>query len=623
MVVVGRLDRRHERELLEVHGVVAERVDLGDRLGERHRRSEEAGGSRRRRGGRTSRRRASPPAPPCARAAGARHRRRCLGAVSKPASSKPPAISTVRVGRLVVDQVGLDSLALEVLDATSDEALLVVGGEEGDDAHGSGRALDSREGESRGAHAVSGRVARLRSAVRSPRRGSRAGRASRSRSEWSAFSSTVRSGADPCGRKRRTATWFELTAEPLAELGGVRPARDDAACLRARAGNARSSDEIEIHVDYEVHALRDFARAHGLDFQALAYGRESFDQFHGYRILGARPGEAATDRGGRDLPARRALRQPPDAARSCHSCRPRARCRRRSTCRRCRGSSRARTARSRAGLTYVGYSDLDDIDAPSLFGTFLFEDLEPAVTTLDGELRQRLVDRHVSSLFRPPPLGEPRPANHVAVHIRSGRSLRPPRSPSELRQPPLAFYTLALSHFASAHGGRPRHARLRGRGESGDRGAAGVSRAAAVSPYTVSSASLSDDLAELLEHRALVLGRGSFGVAVAALSSNLETLYFPWSEPRFPGLVRERGLEGYLIEEIVASLHRCGEWTNSAEQRRLDDRVPGRQPQDPRLRSRELATLCSEREAPVGPLSLFDPAEPACYGQKAVPLSKL
>ena len=45
-----------------------------------------------------------------------------------------------------------------------------------------------------------------------------------------------------------------------------------------------------------------------------------------------------------------------------------------------------------AGLTYVGYSDLDDIAVPSLFGTFLFEDLEPAVTTLGGELRQRLVD---------------------------------------------------------------------------------------------------------------------------------------------------------------------------------------------------------------------------------------
>ena len=31
------------------------------------------------------------------------------------------------------------------------------------------------------------------------------------------------------------------------------------------------------------------------------------------------------------------------------------------------------------GVTYVAYTDLDEIGAPALFGTFLFEDLEPAV----------------------------------------------------------------------------------------------------------------------------------------------------------------------------------------------------------------------------------------------------
>ena len=54
----------------------------------------------------------------------------------------------------------------------------------------------------------------------------------------------------------------------------------------------------------------------------------------------------------------------------------------------------------------------------------------------------------------------------------------------------------------------------------------------------------------LLEHRALVLGRGSFGVAVAALSTNIQTLYFPWSEPRLRGLSRERDLNAFLIDEI-------------------------------------------------------------------------
>ena len=96
----------------------------------------------------------------------------------------------------------------------------------------------------------------------------------------------------PVRAKAPNGDWFELAAEPLAELGGVRPARETllASELELATPGAR---QIEIHVDYEVHALRDFARAHDLDFQALAYGRESFDQFHGYRILGALP---ATDR---------------------------------------------------------------------------------------------------------------------------------------------------------------------------------------------------------------------------------------------------------------------------------------------------------------------------------------
>ena len=92
--------------------------------------------------------------------------------------------------------------------------------------------------------------------------------------------------AGPVRAKAPNGDWFELTAEPLAELGGVRPARDTllASELELTTPGAR---QVEIHVDYEVHALRDFARAHGLDFQELAYGRESFDQFHGYRIIGA------------------------------------------------------------------------------------------------------------------------------------------------------------------------------------------------------------------------------------------------------------------------------------------------------------------------------------------------
>ena len=105
------------------------------------------------------------------------------------------------------------------------------------------------------------------------------------------------------------------------------------------------------------------------------------------------------------------------------------------------------------GLTYVAYEDLDEVVAPALFGTFLFEDLEPAVAVLAGELRQRLVDRHVSSLFAPPPLAEPRPPNHVAVHIRSGDLFDRADPHPNFVQPPLAYYTTALRHFAAPRTG--------------------------------------------------------------------------------------------------------------------------------------------------------------------------
>ena len=228
---------------------------------------------------------------------------------------------------------------------------------------------------------------------------------------------------------------------------------------------------------------------------------------------------------------------------------------------------------STAGLTYVGYSDLEDIDVRSLFATFLFEDLAPAVATLDGELRQRLVDRHVSSLFRPPPISSPRPPSHIAVHIRSGDLFDRPDPHPNFVQPPLAFYTRALIHFREARSdaevtlvyedeANPVIPALRAFLECSG------------TPYSVSSGFLSDDFARLLEHRALVLGRGSFGAAVAALSTSLETLYVPWNEPRFPGLVQERRLDGYLIEEKASRYIELGEWTNSEEQRSWMIRYP-------------------------------------------------
>jgi len=361
--------------------------------------------------------------------------------------------------------------------------------------------------------------------------------------------------------------WFELPCEPLAELGGVRLPRPTLLVSELELAG-QGAEEVEIHVDCEVHALYDFALTRGLDFHALAYGRESFDTFHGCRIFGARPGEGAeqVEAVAISRPAGRFGNHLMQLVHATQSARelgidtiyvpsmP--------------WFETTATESSSPGLTYVGYSDIDEIVAPALFGTFLFEDLQPAVKVLDGELRQRLVDRHVSSLFTPPPLRRPRSPNHVAVHLRSGDLFDRPDPHPNFVQPPLAYYTTALSHFAAAQPaaqvmlvyedeGNPVIAALRTFLET-----SGI-------PYSVSSSSFAADLSVLLEHRALVLGRGSFGVALAALSVNVETLYFPWSEPPFAGLVRERGLDGYLIEEIAPRYIEVGEWRNSAEQRSL------------------------------------------------------
>ncbi len=183
--------------------------------------------------------------------------------------------------------------------------------------------------------------------------------------------------AGPVRAKAPNGDWFELTAEPLSELGGVRPARDTllASELELATPGAR---RVEIHVDYEVHALRDFARPRGLDFQGLAYGRVSFDQFHGYRILGAHPASASgIEAVAISRPAGRFGNNLMQLVQATHAARE-------------LGVTRvyvpalpwfepSANGTMAAGLTYVGYSDLDDIAVPSLFGTFLFEDLEPAV----------------------------------------------------------------------------------------------------------------------------------------------------------------------------------------------------------------------------------------------------
>jgi hypothetical protein len=361
--------------------------------------------------------------------------------------------------------------------------------------------------------------------------------------------------------------WIELTGEPVDDLGGERMPRRLLLATEVEVDVAPRASDVEIHLDYELEALRAFAAKTRLDFAALAFGSESFDTFHGYRILNARPG--ACDTLDAIAVSRRAGRLGNNLMQILHA----------TNVARALGVAHvylpempsfeipATGVRVRE-LRYHGFGSPGEIEGCSLYGTFLFEDLGPAVPALDGVERQRLVDAYAAQLFSGPVVETVRPPQHIAIHLRAGDLFDRPDPHPNFVQPPLAFYELALEDFRAEHAdlhvtlvyedqGNPVIAPLRGRLE-----AEGI-------PYSISSASLADDLRVLLEHRALVLGRGSFGLAVAALSQSLDTLYFPWNEPRFHGLAAVRGLAGYVLEEREPRYIEHGDWRNTPEQRRL------------------------------------------------------
>ena len=141
MVVVGRLDRRYERELEEVHGVEPGGVDLGQRVGQGLARPRcdsdlvrvvvhepvgvEGRGELLLAFEDRGQRELAPP-------------RQRLDA-DQPLPEVGLGEGDRPVSRLVVDQVDVDALPREVLDAAFDETLLVVGSEKRDDPEAGGR----------------------------------------------------------------------------------------------------------------------------------------------------------------------------------------------------------------------------------------------------------------------------------------------------------------------------------------------------------------------------------------------------------------------------------------------------------------------------------------------------
>lgn len=132
-------------------------------------------------------------------------------------------------------------------------------------------------------------------------------------------------------------------------------------------------------------------------------------------------------------------------------------------------------------------------------------------------------------------------------------------------QPPLAFYQLCLNFARAQLGiervilvyedeGNPCVAAL-----TAWLGQIGV-------PYIAQSRSLAEDMAVLLAASHVVFGRGTFGPAIALLSSNLRTLFHSWLQGSFSVLPEVRVIG---VEDTAGGYIKIGDWRNTPEQRQM------------------------------------------------------
>lgn len=161
--------------------------------------------------------------------------------------------------------------------------------------------------------------------------------------------------------------------------------------------------------------------------------------------------------------------------------------------------------------------------------------------------------------FATPP--EPRPSDHLAIHIRGG-DVFGSRKPANYGQPPLAFYlfvaelrpwshiTLVVQDFQNP----------------------------VVEPFaawcedmgievTLQSSRLIDDLQVLMSFRHLVVARGTFGPAVTCLSAHLDEVFY--FEDKFP-LAQDP--QSFVVQRVVdlkgdyRDLVLRGNWAGTPEQ---------------------------------------------------------
>jgi len=203
-----------------------------------------------------------------------------------------------------------------------------------------------------------------------------------------------------------------------------------------------------------------------------------------------------------------------------------------------------------------------------LMGSFFYpRPLGAGLRGIEASEMAWAADRFARPLFQRRPKAPPfLPRDtDLAVHIRAGDIFSAPNPHATYVQPPLAFYQLAIMTA---------------------RQKLAIDRVilvyenelnpciAAIKlwldqiglPYVVQSASLHDDLAILLHARQCVFGLGSFGRAVALLSTRMATVLYSWLETGYSMIAEARGLRAMLVSDSAQGYMARGEWRRSPEQ---------------------------------------------------------
>lgn len=221
------------------------------------------------------------------------------------------------------------------------------------------------------------------------------------------------------------------------------------------------------------------------------------------------------------------------------------------------------------GIKFIAFADVEMIRESTLCGTFFYK--QSFGKLLDGNAveQQGIVNTCVAPLCTALRHLEPTPANHIALHIRSGDLFDRDNPHPNYPQPPLAFYEMAVEWFI-AHVDAA-HATLvfQDRGNPVVDALEAWLEAMGVEART-QSAALDEDLRTLLAHPVLAFGRGTFGKAVFCLSPHARTVFFPWTDRDFHGLTRAKGAEGVCVSEARPGEYiQTGEWKNTPAQREL------------------------------------------------------